>query len=111
MRAAGRLECDDGRVSDEVLSRAVVVYVWGLGGRPWPSRDAESVVQAFGQQAPDLLSRIEAIFKSVDAAPANWAGGLSAATERIEAMIRHAYPDLDDAAVHAIGNQFSYENR
>jgi hypothetical protein len=36
---------------------------------------------------------------------------LNAATDRIEAMIREAYPDLDDEAVRAIGNQFSYANR
>jgi len=55
-------------VSDEVLSRAVFIYVWGLSGRPWPSRDTEAVSQAFGEQAPDLLPRIEAIFNRVDSA-------------------------------------------
>jgi hypothetical protein len=98
-------------VSDEVLSRAVVIYVWGLSGRPCPSRDTEAVSQAFGEQALDLLPRIEAIFNRVDAVPASWSGGLNAATDRIEAMIREAYPDLDDEAVRAIGNQFSYANR
>jgi hypothetical protein len=98
-------------VSDAVLSRAVVIYVWGLNRRPWPSRDTEAVREAFGEQALDLMPRIGAIFDMVDAAPANWSGGLNAATDRVETMVREAYPDLDDEAVRAIGDQFSYANR
>lgn len=98
-------------MTDPLLSRAVVIYVWGLKDRPWPSRDTEAVRQAFGEQALDLLPRIQTIFEMVDGAPANWSGGLNAAADRIEATVREAYPDLDDEAVRAIGNQFSYANR
>jgi hypothetical protein len=87
---------DNGRMSDAVLSRAVVIYVWGLNRRPWPSRDTEAVRQAFGEQALDLVPRIQAIFDMVDAAPANWSRGLNAATKRIETIVREVYPDLDD---------------
>jgi hypothetical protein len=87
------------------------MYVSGLDRRPWPSRDTEAVRQAFGQQALDLLPHIQAIFAMVDGAPVNWSAGLNAATDHVERIVREAYPDLDDEAVRAIGNQFSYANK
>jgi hypothetical protein len=58
---SGPAGINNGRVSDDLLSRAVVIYVWGLSGHPWPSRDTEAVSQALGEQTLDLLPRIEAI--------------------------------------------------
>lgn len=45
----------------------------------------------------------------VDSAAPYWSTeDLNAATDRIEAHLRAAHPELSDEAIHAIGNQYSY---
>lgn len=94
---------------DGDLSGALVTYVWGLGGRSWPSRDVEAVKDRYGDQALNLIPRIRAIFAAVDAAEVNWSSeGLLGAVSRIKALIRSTYPELNEDAIEAIGVEFSY---
>jgi len=99
-------------VIDTRLSRAIVVFVWGTHGRPWPSRDPEAVSAEYGDDALELVPRINAIFELVDAAPLDWSTeDLPAAIARIESLVRAAHPELDEAAIGAIGRQFAYNWR
>ena len=101
--------CQDRGVIDAQLSRAIVISVWGTHGRPWPSRDTEAVGEEYGDDALDLIPRINGIFELVDKAPVDWSTeDLPAATERVESLVRAAHPELDEAAIRAIGLQFSY---
>jgi hypothetical protein len=99
-------------VYDTRLSLAVVSYVWGTGGRPWPSRDDEAVIAQFGREAANLLARVKAVFDLVDTLPLDWSSeDLPAATKRVESQVRLSHPELDDAAIRAVGAQFSYSWR
>ncbi len=101
--------CHDRVVVDDVLSEAVVTYVWGTQCRPWPSRDAEAVREKYGDLALDLVPRIQAIFALVDAMEVDWSSeDLNGAAHRIESLVRSMHPELGDDAIRAVGNQFAY---
>ena len=94
---------------DETLSDAVLTYVWGTRGRPWPSRDAEAVRERYQGLAAGLIPRIEAIFTLGDATDVDWSvDDLKSAVDRIELLISTVHPELRGDAVRAIGDQFSY---
>jgi hypothetical protein len=96
---------------EEELSGAVVVYVWGVESRPWPSRNPDEVRRRYGERAEVLIARIELIFAVVDAAPVDWNSDLAAASMRVQRLVRRSFPELDAAAVHAVGAQFAYSWR
>ncbi|WP_338178658.1 hypothetical protein [Jatrophihabitans sp.] len=96
-------------MQDAKLSDALVTYVWGTGGRSWPSRDPEAVQIRFADDALDLVPRILAIFDLVDGAPPFWqTEDLATATDRIEGLVRDEHPELSDDAIRAIANQYSF---
>jgi len=46
-----RTACQDRGVIDAQLSRAIVIFVWGTQGRPWPSKDTDAVSAEYGDEA------------------------------------------------------------
>lgn len=95
-------------VIDETLSSAVVTYVCGTRGRPWPQGDVEAVKEKFGDESPDLIRRIEKILALVGPAPPGPYEELSAYTDRIRQLVRSHHPELSDEAICAIGNLYAF---
>lgn len=51
-------------VEDALLSRAVVMYIWGDRGQPWPSHRPEAIGREFPDQAADLVVRLRDVIQS-----------------------------------------------
>ena len=60
-------------MSDEVLSRAVTIFVWGSPRRrSWPSTDPAAVRTEFASEGNDLLDRIAEVLAVADEVVPNW---------------------------------------
>jgi hypothetical protein len=93
-------------VSDDVLSEAVTVCVWGSPLRPWPSGDREAVVRVFGDKAQCLLFRMDELRTELDQMrpdddPAEFG-------YRIEQSLRSSDPGLSSDAHKALAALFTY---
>ena len=98
----------DDRVYDETLSRAVVIYIWGVDGLPWPSHRPEALTTVFGDQALDLLPRVQSVLAGVNEDPPDEKEDLAIAGRRVEASVRRRHPYLSDEAAKAVANLFTY---
>ncbi|WP_018350711.1 hypothetical protein [Longispora albida] len=93
---------------DEVLSRAVVVYVWGAGGhRSWPGRDADAVRGLFGERAAGLLVRIDGLFGEV-AHFFGEPGDLAEVGAKVRESLRVSHPELSAEACGAIASSCTF---
>ena|SRR5437773_7362322 len=102
----------DGAVHDELLSRAVIVYVWGSHGQPWPSRHPDAVKDRFGGEAAELLPRVEGIEREMHQDPRQWFAADEATTGgRVSQALRSRHPELTDEAIEALAAQFTYSYR
>ncbi|HEY6794494.1 MAG TPA: hypothetical protein VI248_07410 [Kineosporiaceae bacterium] len=89
---------------DLALSDAVVTYIWGDRGWPWPSERPESLSEEQLAYLPKIKSLIGAAF--ADDPPRET--DLSAMANRVEGAVRTAHPELTDDAVRAIGSYYTY---
>ncbi|NUO59722.1 MAG: hypothetical protein HOV71_13050 [Hamadaea sp.] len=94
---------------DEVLNRAVVVFIWGSPRRGWPGSHPDAVREMFGDQADGLLRRIDALIAEVGRIPP--ADDLAVYGRRIAETLRSRHPELDDEARKAFAGKFTYSWR
>jgi hypothetical protein len=96
-------------VVDEQYSRAVIAYIGRVGHLD--TRDPEdSVADAVGDLAPDLVPRIRAKLDDLySAEPPLWnAKDLTEVGRRAMTWLRDRYPELSDDATKAVSNQFAF---
>lgn len=102
---------DNGQVSDDLLSRAVRAFVSG-GHRPYPTVDEEALVAEVGEDAAlDLLPTVRAIAAEVFDLPVDWASIRREPYLQVEDAMQRRHPELDEAAVRALGNYWAYQTR
>jgi hypothetical protein len=108
------MDCEVVGVVDQELSRAVVVYLRGKG-LAWPSESPEAVARELGTEAADrLMPRLRQLAHEAVYWPIDWQNhidDLGSATRVVEDEISAAHPELDQAAVSALGWQFSFCNK
>lgn len=86
-----------------------MTYIWGVDGHPWPSKRPEALSIVFGDQAVDLVPRIEALLAEAYEYPPD--DDLACYGNRVKDAIRQRHPELDDEAVKAVGNLVTYSWR
>ena len=86
------------------LSDAVRQFV-GKGTSPFPRLHPDEVLAEFG---PEMLTRVQALVREVEATPVDWSHGLSAAADAAADGIRSRHPDLADYAIDALRWYVSY---
>ena len=90
---------------DEDLSNAVRLYL-GYHSAAFPHAYESAVTERYGS---DLLIRVESIVRDAGDLQPDWAlHSLLSAKEWAEAELKRRHPELDDAAVSALGWAFSY---
>jgi hypothetical protein len=94
-------------VYDEALSRAVVIYFEGVKGQPWPD-PGPAFAAVFGDQAFDLLAKVQAAVDEVRLYMPDPSVPYSEAMNRIEIGLRQHHPGLNDKAVRYLVNYFHY---
>jgi hypothetical protein len=90
-------------VVDELLSEAVVTYVWGNRSAPWPSTRPEALSAVQRPYLPALEAIVEIAF-----AVEPTASSLAELADSAEAAVHRAYPELSSEALRAIGNLYSF---
>lgn len=100
-------------MADRRLSEAVVVYIWGQPRLlPYPGEHPEDVGNAFGDDAADLVSRVNAILDEAYSEPMVLPGEeLKDSADRIAAVIGSRHPELDDQAVRAVANHVAFNTK
>lgn len=94
---------------DEALSQAVVAYIWGDHRQPWPSAHPDAVHACLGDQAIDLIPRVQTILDEIHNQPQRWfATDLAAMGQRVDRALRDSHPELTDAAVDSLTAHFTY---
>jgi hypothetical protein len=100
-------------MTDSRLSKAVVVYIWGEPRRlPYPSTHPQDVAKAFGDEAVNMVPYVDALLSEAYAEPMQLFGEtLAESGKRIEAAIGARHPELDRAALKAIGDHFTFNTK
>lgn len=96
-------------MQDDVLSRAVVVFVWGNPCRGIPGSHPDAVRDVFGDQAENLLPRIDALLTEVGRVPSD--DDLAVFGRRIADSLRLSRPELTEEARKAFAAKFTYSWR
>jgi hypothetical protein len=92
-------------VMDADLSTAVQVYL-GYGAAPFPREDSGVVRVRYGSA---LLKRVEAVAQDAGSLRPDWeTHSLLSAKDWAESELKQRHPDLNDAAISALGWAFSY---
>lgn len=98
-------------VGDPRVGRAVALWT-GFGFSPYPRADEQRVVDAFGEEALDLLPLVHRLVDAFDSTEAlHHARDLDDALEQATSDFRARYPDVAEDVVHALAWRFSYNNR
>ena len=98
------------RISDELMSEAVVTWIgWGYG--PYPQPSDERVVAKYGEEfALDALPRIRALYESFYMSDAgNTTHGLAEMGRKATADFRPLHPELSDAAIAALSWCYTWD--
>jgi len=95
---------------DDQYSRAVVAYMGKIGhlnARPPDDR----IIEAIGDLAPDVVPRIRAMLDDLySAQPPMWnAKDIAEVGRRAMSWLRDRHPELSDAAIEAVSNQFAFD--
>jgi hypothetical protein len=90
-------------MTDEALSTAVVTYIWGRDGLPWPGHRPEALEPEQIKYLPLIREAIAVAF--ADDQPQD---ELQVAVARRTSLLRTAHPDLSEEAVRAIGSLYAY---
>ncbi|MBG6134502.1 hypothetical protein [Longispora fulva] len=93
-------------MQDELLSRAVIVYVWGNPAWQVPSSHPEAVRDVFGEQADQLLVRIETLLREVGTI--QFDDDLAIYSRRIQEALRLSHPELSREAGVALAGKLTY---
>jgi hypothetical protein len=96
-------------MQDDVLSQAVVTFVWGDPRQSWPSSHPDTVRALFLDQAEPLLSRIDALLSDIKNIRAG--SDLAAYGDRIDDVLRTNHPELDHDARKALTAKYTYSWR
>lgn len=88
---------------DEVLSAAVIDYVWGVPRKSWPTCRAASL----SAEQLTFLPAIEAARRSADWVPPDWSD-MAVGHARASAAVRRDHPALSDEAVAALADAYCY---
>lgn len=98
-----------GQVIDVELSRAVVTYLGSPG--VLNARDPElRVVDLLGDRAYEVVPRIRAMLADLDAvSPPLWnTASLQEMGRNVERWLTENHPELDEAAVDAVANSYTF---
>jgi hypothetical protein len=93
-------------MEDALLSRAVVTYIWGDRGLPFPSHRPEAVGREFPDQAADLVVRVRDVIQS--AQHVRPTDDLAETGCLVVAAVRERFPQLSEEALQAVGNLCTY---
>ena len=91
-------------MADESFSDAVLTFIWGDHSKPSPGERPEYLTD----EQIDYLPRIRVAIDLVFAEKPRYDETLEADTARREALVRAAYPELTEQAIHAIGNYYHF---
>lgn len=96
-------------VIDDELSRAVVSFL-GSPGLLDPTEPERRVAVLLGDRALDVVPRIRALLADLEAAtPPFWnTADLKDMGDRVERWLRETHPELDDYAVKAVANSYTF---
>ena len=111
-RADRSVVADDVRMVDQQLSEALAAFV----GRPGHLEDVSpeaSLVEVAGEAAPDLVPRIIAILKELEAEKSVF---WQAETEtemgrRVTDWLTTHHPELSSDSIRRVANQFTFGNK
>ncbi|MEV8504609.1 hypothetical protein AB0368_07225 [Actinoplanes sp. NPDC051475] len=97
-------------MDNELLTRAIVVWT-GRGRNPWPERDDEAVVTAFGDELGlDLLARVRTLADDFYNSKANVeAPDISAMGKQAAAEFHAKHPEIGEDAVRALAWCYTYD--
>jgi hypothetical protein len=90
----------------DVLSAAVVAFIWGDRRLPFPSSHPDAVHRQFGDQAEALLRRIDELVTEIFRIPP--VADLAACWQRIEDALQLNHPELNDEARKALAAKYTY---
>lgn len=97
---------------DEELSRAVVSFL-GPPGVLDATEPERRVTVLLGDRAFDVVPRIRAMLAELDAVtPPFWnSGNLQDMGHNVERWLRTSYPELDDQALKAVANSYTFNHK
>ena len=89
------------------LNSAIVLYL-GYGTASFPHHRREAVEERFGDQADELLRRMDLVFETLDKVVPYDSEALAVATKRAVEAAKLKHPELTDETLAAIGWSYSY---
>lgn len=95
--------------TSDSLSKAITLSL-GFGEAIAPNRDANRIVREFGPaEGAVLVAKVQAILDELGTIPVDWSKHtLASAEQEVLAQMHARHPDLSEAALQALGWDFTF---